>query len=126
MNALIEEFLLAKRLEDEAKERRIEAEQAILAELYTLKPEGQTKVKESGYTITVTTSFNRRIDGSVLGAISDHIPKHLLDQAIRWKPEVNLTGLRYLQTANPDTYAILAQAITTTPAKPSIRIEKDA
>lgn len=122
--ALIEELMRSKRIEEEAKERRIEAEQAILAELGELKPEGQTVVKEAGYKVTITGSMNRRIDGAVLELIRQTIPAALFDQAIRWKPEVNLTGLRYLQNNEPDTYAILAEAITTTPAKPSVRVEK--
>jgi hypothetical protein len=122
--ALIEELVRAKRIEDEARERRIEAEQAIIAELGEIKPEGQTAIKAGGYKLTVTGSMNRRIDGSVLAAVRESIPAALFDQAIRWKPEVNLTGLRYLQNNEPDTYSILAEAITTTPAKPSVRVEK--
>lgn len=122
--ALILELVVAKALEEKARERRIEAEQAILAEIGEIKAEGQTAIKAVGYKLTVTGSMNRRIDGSVLAAVRESIPAALFDQAIRWKPEVNLTGLRYLQNSEPDTYSILAGAITTTPAKPSVRVEK--
>ena len=122
--ALILELIVAKSLEEKARERRIDAEQAIIAELGEIKAEGQTVVKDGRYKVTITGSMNRRIDQAVLELIRQTIPAPLFDQAIRWKPEVNLTGLRYLQNNEPDTYSILAEAITTTPAKPSVRVEK--
>jgi len=121
--ALIEELLRAKNIEEAARERRIDAEQAILTELGEVKAEGQTVVKDGRYKVTITGSMNRRIDGAVLELIRQTIPGALFDQAIRWKPEVNLTGLRYLQNNEPNTYSILAEAITTTPAKPSVRVD---
>jgi hypothetical protein len=121
--ALILELIVAKSLEEKARERRIEAEQAIIAELGEIKAEGQTVVKDGRYKVTITGSMNRRIDQAVLELIRQTIPKALFDKGIRWKPEVNLTGLRYLQNNEPDTYSILAEAITTTPAKPSVRVD---
>ena len=126
MQTLILQLLEAKRLEEAAKERRLEIEQALLAQINDqLRPEGQTKIKLPGYTITVTCSFNRRIDQSVLDAVREVIPSHLMDEAFRWKPEVNLTGLRRIYAEYPAVHFALSQAITTTPAKPSIKIEQD-
>jgi hypothetical protein len=58
-----------------------------------------------------------------LAAIKDSMPVALFEQAIDYAPKLKLPGLRHLQSNEPDAYALLAQAITARPAKPSVRIE---
>ncbi|HAI59232.1 MAG TPA: hypothetical protein DCM32_05080 [Xanthomonadaceae bacterium] len=123
MNALIRELLDAKAAEEAARERRIAAETALLAELQTDKAEGSTTYKLDAYKVTVTAGINRRIDRAVLAHIRADMSPALFKRAIRWIPEVDVTGLRYLQNNEPDAYRVLANAITATPAKPSVKVE---
>lgn len=120
---LIQALIDAKAAEDAARERRIDAETELLAELPIHKPEGSTTFKVDDYKVTVTTGVNRRIDSALIEHVRATIPPALFEQAVRWKPEANPAGIRYLQNNEPEVYTVLAQAITATPAKPSVRVE---
>jgi hypothetical protein len=113
---------LAKRTENLANEARIRAENDLLA-LLTPKTEGSVTTSTDGYKVTVTYGFNRTVDEAALNAIKDEIPTGLFDQVINYKPSLILAGLRHIQSNEPDTYAVLAQAITSKPAKPSVKVE---
>ena len=113
---------LAKLNEQRATEARLEAEQALIALLPT-KDEGAVTVSGDSYKVAVTYGINRSLDAAALTAIKDQVPPALFEQAITYKPALVLPGLRFLQANEPATYAVLAQAITAKPAKPSVRIE---
>ena len=63
------------------------------------------------------------LDRAALEAVRAEVPAALFEQAIEYKPALKTAGLRYLQQNEPETYAVLAQAITAKPAKPSVRVE---
>ncbi|MGV8956021.1 MAG: hypothetical protein ACOH2M_33320, partial [Cypionkella sp.] len=67
--------------------------------------------------------INRLFDAAQLEAIRPRIPAALFGQVVRYKPEPVLQGLRYLKNNEPDTYAVLAQALTATPGKTGVRVE---
>ncbi|MGY3265842.1 DUF7173 family protein [Lysobacter sp. HA35] len=115
-------LMRAKEDEDRAKETRIAIETAIV-ELVEAKDEGSVKAEGESFKAFVTFSVNRTLDREALEAIRDKVPSGLYFRAIDYKPSIDLTGLRYLRNNEPDTYAVLAQAITARPAKPSVRIE---
>jgi len=106
--------------------RAKEAEDAAFAELVALLPkqdEGTVKLTGESYKVAIEYGMNRTIDAAALAAIKDSVPVALFEQAIDYAPKLKLPGLRYLQANEPDAYALLAQAITARPAKPSVRIE---
>lgn len=113
---------LAKHTEKLATAARIEAENQLL-DLLTAKLEGSVTTNADGYKVTVTYGFNRTVDEAALNAIKDEIPTGLFDQVINYKPSLILAGLRHIQSNEPDTYAVLAQAITSKLAKPSVKVE---
>jgi hypothetical protein len=113
---------LAKLQEQRATEARIEAERALVALLPT-KDEGSVTHAGESYKVAVTYGVNRTIDAAALSAIKDQVPPALFEQAITYKPALQLPGLRYLQSNEPEAYALLAQAITAKPAKPSVKLE---
>lgn len=113
---------LAKLQEQRATEARIAAEQALVA-LLPAKDEGSVTHTGESYKVAVTYGINRTLDAVALESIKDQVPPALFEQAITYKPALVLPGLRHLQSNEPATYAVLAQAITAKPAKPSVRIE---
>jgi len=113
---------LAKMQEQRAAEARRAAEEQLLA-LIPPKDEGSVTLTGSSYKVSITYGFNRTIDAAALSAIKSSVPPSLFEQAIDYKPAINLKGLRFLQSNDPDAYAAIAQAITARPAKPSVKIE---
>jgi hypothetical protein len=116
---------IAKFAEARATAERLRAEQA-LVELMPAKTEGSVSMKGADYKVSITYAMNRTVDAPALAAIKDSIAPDLLEQAVTYKPSLVLAGLRYLQSNEPDAYAVLAQAITSKPAKPSVKIERIA
>lgn len=120
---LITTYLAAKAAEDAWRDARIAAELALADSIPSTKDEGSTTAKDGAYKVTVTRTINRRIDREVLGAVRQAIPEALFDRAVRWKPDLDMAGVRYLQSNEPVVYAALAQAITAAPGKPSVKVE---
>jgi len=60
---------------------------------------------------------------AALNAVRERLGPAMFEKAFRFKPEVSLSGIRYLQQNEPDLYAIAAQAFTATPGKASVRAE---
>lgn len=112
----------AKENEERARESRIACEEALLA-LVRGKAEGSVTERGEGWKVTVTYGVNRTVDMAALAAVRDKIPHALFEQAVTYKPALILPGVRYLQNNEPATYALLAQAITAKPAKPSVKVE---
>ncbi len=75
------------------------------------------------------TRYNLVVHPDVGGKIAlslkhANIPEVIAKRLFRWKPELDLKELRYLQSNEVDLYGIVAQAITMKPAKPSITVER--
>lgn len=119
----IELLASAKALEAQATAQRISAEQAVLAFIPS-KLEGSTTVKHGGWKVTATFGMNRTLDIALLEVVRTQIPAALFEQAVIYKPALVLEGLRFLQRNEPDTYRVLAEAISAKPAKPGIKLER--
>jgi hypothetical protein len=119
---LAAQWLAAKTAENAARDGRLEVEAAIV-EITGLRDEG-SKTHEAGqYKISVTSSMTRTLDPEKWAEIEASIPEAM--RPVIYKPSLELKGLRYLQQNEPDTYAIVAQAITAKHAKPSIKITEN-
>lgn len=112
----------AKITEAQATAARIDAENALLAQMPD-KPEGDVRVTGAQYRAIATFKVNRSLDAAALSAVKGRVPEALFEQAIEYKPAIKLAGLRFLQNNEPQTYAVLAQALTAKPGKPSVRVE---
>lgn len=114
---------LAKLQEQRATEARIAAEQALIA-LMPSKDEGSVTLAGNSYKASITYGVNRTIDAAVVAQL-------YADPNLRWgaermfpmAPKLDTKELRYFQANEPDAYALLAQAITAKPAKPSVKVE---
>lgn len=112
-DTLCEQWLDAKRAEQEAVERRRAIEDELLA---------LGEIKSAGpYKVSVTQRMNTRIDADALQelAIENGLHDHL-STLFRWKPELNKKA--WDATDEAITRPLL-DAITTTPGRPSFSIK---
>jgi hypothetical protein len=119
-----EALIQAKAAEIAANLRRLEAERDVLHLLGEIDAEGTHKSTSGNYTVTVRSSMNRTIDRDVLTQIAPQIPEQIAKRLFRWKLELELRELRYVQDNEPELYGIVAQAITMKPAKPAVTVER--
>lgn len=112
--------LAAKAKEDEAvaERRKIDKEIAALL-LDPNKPEGTITEKPDGLKVSVTYGMKRKVDTSALQVAWNTLPKSVQD-AVRWKAEVSVTGLRALAPAES---LILSKFVTTEPESPQVKVE---
>jgi len=119
MKELCMKFMEAKAREAAAKEERLRAEAELLAAIKPEKIEGTETKATDGFKISVTTKLNRSLDYDRYQALE--LPENLA--FVDLKPSINLKNLRMIERLDP---ALVAQCITTKPAKPSIKVEEVA
>ena len=119
-----ERLIQAKAAEQQAQHARLTAELEVLDLLGELDGEGTTRFEAGDYKLTVRTSMTRNVDKDVLAEIAPNIPEAIAKRLFRWKPELDLKELRYLQSNEVELYGIVAQAITMKSAKPAITVER--
>jgi hypothetical protein len=111
------DWMDAKNEEIAANKRRIEIEEELLSFL-TSKTEGSESHQVGSYKVTLTGRLNRKVDWDAvptLGIDEDILP-------IKQKPELDLKGLRYLESNEPEIYNKFCQALTIEPAKTSVTV----
>ena len=115
LHELVAALAAAKAEEEQARQRRLQIEEEILA-LMPSKDEGTVTDKDAG--ITVTYKLTRTVDTEALQARWLELSA-AAQAAFRWKAEVDLRALRTLDEAD---YKLAAAYITTKPAKPTVTI----
>jgi hypothetical protein len=113
-------YVAAKREEDAAKKKRIEAEDRIIA-LSPAKDEGATTVEAGGYKVTLTGSMSYKCED--LDALRNITVKW--DQAlvpVKTTRALDPTGCKYLRRERPDLWGELARVVTIAPAKVSVKV----
>ena len=112
-------WIQAKAAEDAAKARRIEIEESLVAQLGK-RDEGSQTHDLGGFKVTVTGVINRSLDKEVWERIKEKIPEE--KRPVVYEPKLDVTGIKWLQINDPDTYRIIAQALTVKPGKTNIKI----
>jgi hypothetical protein len=119
INALAEQWLLAKRVERDATESRRAIEDALIAAIPRVE-EGYKTVRSDEYAIKVTFKVDRKVDAELVQEIAaEHGLSEHLGRLFRWKPEVNMTAWK---AADESITRPLAAAITAKPGRPSFAI----
>lgn len=115
------QLLQDKQDEEKARQKRIASEDALIA-LVGLKTEGTQVQKTPYFKVSTVQSLTRTLtpDGEDL---IEQEGTAILDQIVRYRPEVSVSGLKALATSNPAVYARVIKAIVTKPGKPSVRVE---
>ena len=111
------DWMDAKSQEIAANKRRIEIEEEILS-LVTSKTEGSESYQVGPYKVTLTGRLNRKVDWDMLPKLG--IPEDMLP--LKHKPELDLKGLRYLESNEPEIYKTFCKALTVEPAKTSVTV----
>jgi len=115
------ELLEAKRLEEEARQRRLEVETRLI-DLIGVKEEGTTSIKTAYFKASTTGSLTRTLVKDWEGVLAQ-LPDWVTDTVIRYKYEVAVSGLKEIATKAPNLYAECLKAIVTKPAKPAVKVE---
>lgn len=119
---IFEAWIAAKEAEREAVEDRRMLEDELVRQLKIDNKEGSKTIKEDGFIVKVTNRYNRRIDADLLQDIAaEHGLSDHLGSLFRWKPDIDS---RAWKAADESITNPLAQAITTTPGRPSFNITK--
>lgn len=123
LDDLADRLAAAKSAENAARDHRIAIEEQIIAAM-GVKDEGSFSLEGSRYKVTTTGKLTRTVDDDTLEAIADQIPVAIWNRLVSYTPKLNLKELRYVEQNEPELFAILAKAITTKPAKPSVAIKE--
>jgi hypothetical protein len=113
---------LAKEEETKARNTRLAAEDALIAAI-GLKDEGTNTTKTDWYKVSVTQSLDRKLMPDFAERL-DALDPAIFCTLIKMKPEVSVSELKRLATANPDAYRLACSAIVTKPSKPSVKVER--
>jgi len=107
-------------VEKKAKQNRIEVENIIL-QITDSKEEGTCTTKTRYFKCSTVGKLTRSLDPEVWANIKDDIPEDL--QPVKVKESIDLPKLRAIESANPELFKLVCNAIATKPAKTSIKVE---
>lgn len=121
LDTLAQQWIDSKDAEVQAVAHRRAIEDELIALVGNPTDEGTFNYEAGPLQVTVTQRMSRRVDAELLQdiAIEAGLFDHLKD-LFRWKPELNIRAWR---DSDPAITGALAAAITTTPSKPSFKIE---
>lgn len=123
MSDLYDRWINAKEAERVAVEVRRAIEDELFAQFDVGDAEGSTTINRDGYKVKVTTRYNRKIDSDLLQEIAaENGFTDYLSTLFRWKPDLDMKAWKAADVYITD---ILANAITTTPGRPSFSITKE-
>ena len=111
---LCEDLIAAKTYAAEAKTEVLRIEKLIL-DLAPPKMEGSQTLPTPGFKLTITSELTRKLDYDAYMAIATPATSF-----VDLKPSINLKQLRVVEQADP---AMVAQCVTTKPAKTAIKVE---
>lgn len=122
LELLAANWLAAKHAEDDARALRLSIENEMLAVLPAVE-EGTAKATCGHFQIGATYRLNRKVDTERLKDDWATLPGRV-QAAFTWKADVSITQLRAMEKAAPLDYDEALHYITTSPAKPAIKIEE--
>lgn len=118
---LAEQLIAAKAAEAKANKERVAIEEQLIEALGS-KPEGaETHELPNGLKVTITGKQTYKADMDLLMQICGNLPPNL--RPLKVETKLDETGAKYLRNNEPEVWAMLAKAITVTPAKTSVAIK---
>ncbi len=122
LEILLQAYWLAKKEATSAAEKLADVQAAIVSML-PKKDEGAVTQAIDDTKVTVTYSVNRTVNTRALQSLWGELPANA-QSCFAWKASVAVKEMRAAQQMDAAAYAAAAQFITTTPAKPALKIEK--
>lgn len=120
LDTLSAAWMNAKKAEKKANEERVQIEEKIIA-LIGSKEEGSTTAKTDFFKVTTTGALDRKIDDD--RALFEELPEEFAKRLLKWKADLSITELRYLQNNEPAIYKIVEKHLTTKPRKVGVKVE---
>lgn len=111
-----------RKQEHAAASKKLDEAHAALLGLCASRNEGAIQTLGEAYKVTVTYGVNRTVDPAALNAVWPQLPEGAR-RVFPMKPSIDLKELRHWQANEPEVYAVIAQAVTAKPSKPSIKVE---
>jgi len=118
---LVTARIAAKRIEDEAVQKRREIDEQISLQLSTGKAEGTESMKlpDIGAKVTVTYKVTRKVDTEALQERWEYLSEEQR-AAFKWSADISVTALRKFE--GNDLVAV-SKFFESKPASPTIKIE---
>jgi hypothetical protein len=117
---LAKAYAEAKQKEDAATEARVAIGEQIAIMVHA-PDEGQTTLEADGYSVTVRSVVNRRVDWTAFDAVIKS--SKIETPPVKTKKELDVPGLKWFRDNSPEQYAALAKTITATPGRSQIKVE---
>lgn len=122
LSALAAAWQSAKADEEQARARRLEIENQLIAAYPVTGIEGTTHADVAGFKVTITQRLNRTVNSEALQAGWILLP-HVVREAFRWSADLDLRQYRALESANPDAFRLAADFVVAKPAKATVKVE---
>lgn len=119
----VEALVAAKKAEEAAKAKRIEAEQEVL-KWHPAKLEGSETIEAAGYKVTIKGSLNYKCPDlyALLDWVLDKgIPED--ESPVQRKYYLDETKCKYLRANDPGAWREMSKWVTTESAKPNLSIK---
>lgn len=111
----------AKEAEAHAKDRRLQVEKQI-AELVGVTEEGTTNAEGNLFKVKTVGKLTRSLDDAAIQSDWDKLPDEI-KKCVKWKSSLDTKNLRSLEAMRDDLIPVMAQYMTTKPAKPTVSVE---
>jgi len=119
---LAQQWLKHKAAEAAARDARVAIERDMLPFLDQKEEGARTTTTNNGLKITVKRGFSRKLSQDEWRRIKDRIPEEL--RPVKMVEMLDNDRVKFLINNEPDTWAQLAVAITTTESKPNITVKE--
>ena len=107
-------------MEQKGKQGRLAVE-AQIADLAPVKEEGTSVTTTRFFKITTVGKLTRKLDPEAWANIEGDVPEDL--RPVKLELKLDLKKLRAIESANPELHRFVSKAISTKPAKTSIKVE---
>lgn len=126
IDELANQWLLAKKSENEASKQRVAFEKQLIEALEFTQLEGSNRLKTDQFKVTLTAKLNKKLDVEKWLTIRDSIPD-ALRPVIKETPiieyKIDDKGMAYIKENNPEVFTLISEVITLTPAKTAVKVE---
>jgi hypothetical protein len=123
---LADQWRAAKRDEDQANIRRVEIEKQMITAAAFIKLEGSESHKSDTKKVTFTAKLTKKLDVKKWLSVKGNIPeafRSVVKEKSVIEYKLDDKGVKYLESNEPDIFAILSEALTITPAKTAVKVE---
>ena len=126
-DGVVRNLEIAKKREEDARELRIRLEGEVCAmlhksQLWAAPDEGSKTFKSDEYKVVLTAKLNRKFNEDVWSEIAEDFPGGT--PPVRQKLELDLTKFRALEKSHPALFRLACRAVTETPGKTAVSVER--